>query len=92
MPRVKELQSEYEEVVYLFLSLDKDFDSWQRGIERYQVKGEHYFVPGGWKSDFNKDINLDWIPRYIVVDAAGEIQLFKATKATDKKLEKAIKG
>ena len=74
------------------MSLDKNFNSWQKGIEKYQVKGEHYFVPRGWDSDFNKDIDLDWIPRYLVIDASGGIQLFKATKATDKKLEKAIKG
>lgn len=92
MPKVKELQEDYPETVYLFLSLDKNFDSWQRGIKKYQVKGEHYFVPGGWKSDFNNSIDLDWIPRYIVVSADGKIELFKATKASSRKLEKSIKS
>lgn len=92
MPKVKELQTEYDDAVYLFLSLDKDFDAWNKGIERNRVEGEHYFVPAGWKSDFNNDIELDWIPRYIVLDRIGDIQLFKATRASDKKLEKAIKG
>jgi thiol-disulfide isomerase/thioredoxin len=92
MPRVKELQREYSDAVYLFLSVDKNYNSWQRGIEKYQVKGTHYFIPNGWDSDFNQSIDLDWIPRYIVVGVNGQIELFKATKATDKKLEKSIKS
>ncbi|MEI6865188.1 TlpA disulfide reductase family protein [Flavicella sp.] len=92
MPKVKDLQKENSDTVFLFLSLDKDFASWKRGIEKYQVEGEHYFVYDGWDSDFNKFIDLDWIPRYIVVGADGKIQLFKATKASDEKLEIAIKN
>lgn len=92
LPRVKELQSDYKNSIYLFLSVDKNYDAWKRGIEKYQIRGEHFFIPAGWDSDFNKSIDLDWIPRYIVVDETGAIELFKATKATDKKLEKAIKG
>ena len=92
MPKVKELQIEYPDAVYLFLSLDKNYEAWQRGVENHQIEGEHYFISGGWKSDFNNSIDLDWIPRYIVVGADGKIQLFKATKVSDKKLEKIIKA
>ena len=92
MPKVKSLQKEYSEVVYLFLSVDKDIASWKRGVRKYELKGEHYFLPGGWDSDFNEFIDLSWIPRYLVVDTIGEIQLFKAIKASDKKLEISIKG
>ena len=91
MPRVKELQETYPDAVYLFLSLDKDIASWKKGIKKYKVAGEHYFIPNGWRSDFNKSIDLDWIPRYIVVNPSGEISLFKATKAIDPNLEESIK-
>ncbi|MDG1805530.1 TlpA disulfide reductase family protein [Flavicella sp.] len=92
MPKVKELQKEYGDAVFLFLSVDKDYTSWKKGIEKYNVLGEHYFIPAGWKSDFNNSIDLDWIPRYMVVDESGRIKLHKATKASDKKIEKAIKS
>lgn len=91
MPKVKSLQKEYDNTVFLFLSVDKSFETWKRGIEKYDVSGEHYFIPKGWKSDFNKSIDLDWIPRYMVVAPTGKIELFKATDASSKKLEKAIK-
>jgi len=91
MPIVKGLQKEFnEDIVYVFLSLDKTPKSWKRGIKRYKVEGEHYFISSGWKGDFCSEIDLDWIPRYMVIDASGKIQLFKATKASDKKLKKAI--
>jgi thiol-disulfide isomerase/thioredoxin len=93
MPIVKELQKDSsDEVIYLFLSLDTSLSSWKKGIQRHQVKGAHYFMPSGWKSDFNTSIDLDWIPRYMVVDKTGAIELFKATKATSEDLKKAIQS
>lgn len=90
MPKVKEIQATYPEAVYLFLSVDKTFESWKKGIEKYKVVGEHYFMPNGWKSDFNNSIKLDWIPRYIVLNEKGEIVLYKATKATDERIVKKL--
>lgn len=91
MPKVKVLQSEYKDAVYMFLSLDKNQKAWKKGIKRYNVNGEHYFMQSGWKGAFGNFVNLDWIPRYIVINKAGNIELFKAIKAGDDKLIKAIK-
>lgn len=91
LPKVKALQKEYPEVVFLFLSLDKSVESWKKGIDRFEVLGEHYFMQSGWKGDFAKFLNLDWIPRYMVVDEQGEISLFKAIKSTDIKIIEALK-
>lgn len=93
MPIVKELQEEYNDVVFVFLSLDKDLTSWKRSIERFKIaKGQHYFSTGGWKSPFNKSIELDWVPRYIIVNTEGEMSLYKATKASDRKIKKILKA
>lgn len=91
MPKVKKLQKEYPDVVFLFLSLDKSVKKWKKGIERFNLTGEHYFMQSGWKGDFGNFLNLDWVPRYLVVDKTGAIQLFKAIKATDKKVVEALK-
>ncbi|WP_341215728.1 TlpA disulfide reductase family protein [uncultured Wocania sp.] len=91
MPKVKTLQSEYKDVVYMFLSLDKSQEAWKKGIEKYNVDGTHYFMQSGWKGAFGKFVNLDWIPRYMVINKAGNIELFKAIKADDIKLIQAIK-
>ncbi|WP_338409855.1 TlpA disulfide reductase family protein [uncultured Flavobacterium sp.] len=86
MPKVKALQEKYPEVTYLFISMDKDYDSWTKGIEKYNVQGDHYLTNDGMKGVFGKAINLDWIPRYLVVDQTGKIALFKVIEADDEKL------
>ncbi|MFD1163471.1 TlpA family protein disulfide reductase [Hwangdonia seohaensis] len=91
MPKVKALQSEYKEAVYVFLSLDKSQNAWKKGIKKYNVNGEHYFMQSGWKGAFGDFVNLDWIPRYMVINKTGNIELFKAVKADDDKLIEAIK-
>jgi thiol-disulfide isomerase/thioredoxin len=87
MPKVKALQKEHQEVTYIFLSLDKSQDAWKRGIEKYEVKGNHYFMQSGWKGAFGNFVKLDWIPRYIVVDKEGNIKLFKSVEADDIKIK-----
>ena len=38
---LRNLQNEYPEVVFLFLSVDENKDAWRKGIERFQIKGAH---------------------------------------------------
>lgn len=86
MPKVKALQEKYPDVTYLFISMDKNHDSWLKGIEKYDVQGAHYLTTDGMKGVFGKSIKLDWIPRYMVVDKTGKIALFKVIEADDEKL------
>ena len=90
MPKVQKLREENPEVVFLFLSLDKEIESWKHGIEKYGVVGENYFIPAGWKGDFCSSIDLDWIPRYMVVNPEGEISLYKAIETNDENLLKEL--
>ncbi len=86
LPKVKDLQEKYRDVTFLFISMDKNFESWQKGIEKYEVKGEHFLVSDGMKGIFGKAINLDWIPRYMILDKDGNIALYKTIEADDEKL------
>lgn len=91
IPKVAALQHNNKGVVFIFLSLDKNNEDWKAGVEKYNIKGEHYFLSSGWKGDFGTFLNLNWIPRYIVVNEKSEIVLFKAIKADDKNIIKALK-
>jgi len=91
MPKVQKLREENPEVVFLFLSLDKETESWKHGIEKYGVVGENYFIPAGWKGDFCSSIELDWIPRYMIVNPEGNISLYKAIETNDENLLKELK-
>lgn len=91
LPAVTNLQKEFPEVVFLFLSVDKNKNAWKRGVKRFQIQGQHYNLPTGMSSgEFVDFINLNWIPRYMVLDEVGNITLFKATKATDSAILEAL--
>ncbi len=92
LPKIKSLQKEYPEIVFLFLSVDTKKNAWKKGIERFRIIGEHYFVEGDFDSEFANFLNLSWIPRYVVVGETGSIILFKATKATDETIVEALKN
>jgi thiol-disulfide isomerase/thioredoxin len=91
MPKVKVLQGNFKDATYIFLSLDKSQESWKKGIQKYNVLGKHYFMQSDWKGPFGSFIELDWIPRYMVVDPEGNIKVFKAVEADDNKLIEALK-
>lgn len=92
MPKVHALQKQFPNATYLFLSYDRVDEKWKQGIEKYNVKGEHYHVGTSMKEGaFAKDVKLDWIPRYMVVDKTGKISLFKAIEADDEKLIATLK-
>lgn len=91
MPKVAQLQKDYPDVVFLFLSYDKTPEKWAAGIEKYQIKGNHYLIQSPWKGgNFSTSIDLDWIPRYMVVKNK-KITLYRAIEADDQQLIKALK-
>lgn len=91
MPQLHELMNEAKNVDFVFLSLDKNRNSWKKGIKKYDLaSGDHYFSATGWKSDLFASIDLDWIPRYMIVGPDGKIELFKAIKFDDNELKRII--
>lgn len=88
MPKVHALQEKFPDVTYVFLSFDKTKEAWINGIDKYGAKGENYFLGRDkWKDGaLSKAIDLDWIPRYIVLDEIGNIALFRAVEADDEEL------
>lgn len=94
MPKVHDLQKQFPDVQYLFLSYDKFDDKWKAGIESFNTTGgDNYHVGVNMKDGaFSKDIVLDWIPRYMVIDKTGKIALFKAIEADDAKLIETLKN
>jgi hypothetical protein len=91
LPGVKALQAKYPEVDFVFLSLDKKQKAWKKGINRLEIKGDHYFMQSGWKGAMGTFLDLDWIPRYMIIDKQGKIKVFKAIKTSDKTLLNNLK-
>jgi thiol-disulfide isomerase/thioredoxin len=91
MPKLKELQISNPNAVFVFLSADKTSEAWLKGIEKHQLTGDHYLMDGGMKGNFGKSINLDWIPRYIIIDKKGKIALYRAIETDHEKVDMLLK-
>ena len=91
MPKVKEMQANNPNVDYVFISMDKAFDKWQTGIEKHELKGDHYWATDGMKGEFGKSIDLDWIPRYIILDKKGNILIYRAIETDFDKINEQLK-
>ncbi|HLF52272.1 MAG TPA: TlpA disulfide reductase family protein [Flavobacterium sp.] len=92
MPKFKELQANNPEVAYVFISMDKTADKWKSGIEKHELKGAHFMANDGMKGVFAKAIDLDWIPRYVIIDKTGKITLYRAIETDFEKINSILKS
>ena len=91
IPKIKELQANNPNVAYLFLSMDKTAEKWKLGIEKHELKGDHFMANDGMKGIFGKAIDLDWIPRYIIIDKTGKIVLYRAIETDFEMINTTLK-
>ncbi|MGS4346889.1 thioredoxin-like domain-containing protein [Myroides odoratus] len=82
LPEIKSIKAEFPAVVFVNLSLDKTPEAWKEAIEKYGIEGEQFHLNDEkrMKSTFGQAIQLNWIPRYIVINKEGKIELFNATE------------
>jgi thiol-disulfide isomerase/thioredoxin len=91
MPKVKEMQANNPDVDYVFISMDKVYDKWINGIEKHELTGKHYWATDGMKGEFGKALDVDWIPRYIVIDKKGNIIIYRAIETDFDKINATLK-
>lgn len=91
MPKIKELQANHPDVAYLFISMDRTAEAWKTGIEKHELKGNHFMANDQMKGVFGKAIDLDWIPRYIILDKTGKIVLYRAIETDFDKINSVLK-
>ena len=92
MPKVKELQTVHPNTDYVFISMDKSFDKWKEAIAKHGLEGDMYWVNDEkmMKGAFGQSLELDWIPRYIVLNEKGEIKIFRAIETDLEKISMAL--
>jgi thiol-disulfide isomerase/thioredoxin len=91
MPKLKELQTNNPNVSYVFLSMDKTADKWKAGIEKHELNGLHFMANDGMKGAFGNAIDLDWIPRYIIIDKTGKIVVYRAIETDFAQIDQTLK-
>lgn len=91
MPKLKELQANNPDVSYVFISMDKTADKWKQGIQKHELSGLHFMANDGMQGVFGKAIDLDWIPRYIIIDKTGKVVLYRAIETDFDKVNETLK-
>jgi len=89
-PALYDLQRANPDIHFLYLSLDREEQRWLDGITKYQLRGEHYWFKTGWKNAFTNYIDLNWIPRFMVIDSTGKIAHYYAIHADDPAIQHVI--
>ena len=90
LPKVKAIQEKHPNINYVFISVDKTPENWKNGIDKYLIKGKHYMANDQMEGTFANAINLDWIPRYILLDSDGKIVIYNAIESDLDLVDKKI--
>ncbi|PKB18098.1 TlpA disulfide reductase family protein [Flavobacterium sp. 5] len=91
MPKLKELQANNPDVSYVFISMDKTADKWKLGIKKHELGGQQFMANDGMKGVFGQAIDLDWIPRYIIIDKTGKIVVYRAIETDFEQINGTLK-
>lgn len=93
-PASKRLKSYFnkDDVVFIYLSEDKDIGKWKKGIQEEDLDTDENFVfLDADKSTFRKKFNITTIPRYIVLNKDGLVVNSDAPRPSDPQLFVIIK-
>ncbi|WP_426279317.1 TlpA family protein disulfide reductase [Chryseobacterium sp. S-02] len=91
LPKAKELEENNKNIDFVFFSLDRSKEGFDKSLERFAMKDkENYWFTSGWKNDFNNYVDLNWIPRYMVIDQKSSIAKYYAISPEDPDIQTTI--
>jgi len=91
LPKTTELIDKNPSVQFVYFSLDRSMEQWERGLEKYHIADkENYWFDEGWKNNFNNYIDLNWVPRFLVVDQTGGIAKYYAIHPDDPEIQQTL--
>lgn len=71
----EEIRKQFPKAKFLLLSLDRSDTAWKKAIVKHDLTNEtNYWLKAGWKNKFTENIDLNWIPRYLVVGKKSKIK------------------
>lgn len=91
LPKAEELEKNNPDIDFVFFSLERSKDKFDSSLERFNMKEkENYWFSSGWKNDFNNYVDLNWIPRYMVIDQKSKIAKYYAISPEDPEIQATI--
>lgn len=88
---IKALKEKNPDVDFIYFSLDRSEEKWRSGLKKFEIENsENYWFDEGWQNRFNKYIDLNWIPRFMVINQRGGIAQYYAIVPDDPEIQKTI--
>ncbi len=75
MPYSLRLQEKFkdQDVVFLYISLDRNAAPWRNEIEKLKITGQHYRANSKVQQQLNQQFSVRSIPRYVLIDKKGKV-------------------
>lgn len=90
IPSLKKVEKQYhgKNISFVSISIDdkKDHGAWKKMIVDKELGGIQLFADNNWDSKFVQDYMIKGIPRFILIDPAGNIVNSNAPRPSDSKL------
>lgn len=92
LPSSRKLHEQYEEkeVAFLYLSTDSNFEAWKKANQYEKLLENSYVIINPKTSEYLKNLAIDFIPRYVLLNKNGEISNSKASSPDSKKIEQEL--
>lgn len=85
MPYSSKLKEEYKgkDVVFVYMSTDKNAAQWENMITQLNMTGENYRASNKVKQEIVDRFNLQYIPRYVLINKEGKVADDNAKRPSD---------
>ncbi len=94
IPYLKEVEAEYHDknVAFVSISIDtkKDYNKWRTMVTDKELGGIQLMADNDWKSKFVTDYGIRGIPRFILIDAEGNIVNSDAPRPSSSQIREAL--
>jgi thiol-disulfide isomerase/thioredoxin len=94
-PFLEELQVLYKDnpnIVFTSISIDEDKAAWEKMVTEKELKGVHLIADNAWSSGIVKDYLIKGIPRFMIIDADGNILNVNAPRPSSDELKEVLQG
>lgn len=96
IPSLKKVEKDFHDKNIKFVSVSIDtedaYEKWKKMIVDKELGGIQLLAENAWESQFVEDYMIKGIPRFILLDADGNIINANAPRPSDKKLVETLNG
>ena len=85
MPYSQKMKKELlgKDVAFVYISTDKNSDKWKSMIDQMQISGDHYRANNSVRNQIVERFNLQYIPRYVLINKEGKVADANAKRPSD---------